>query len=258
MDRRDRITLLHAAVWLQRLKGCGRRYPPHVLESEIKRGERLLRFTCHDDDAATFDLLERTRLIGLEQPYSYDAVQHELTFDSPTLREQLLANPDIAEIDDLGIVGAVVTQTLSGLGPESEALAPKDERWFTPWDKLVEAFDALVAEQYAERDGGRYRWHPRLLGLLFEWGWTSDLDSDARKARLMKIWESMPAGLKAELTAEGIPDALSLAMIMGYCWRPDDGWSYPPNEPIDAGEIQLKGGHLPTAMGIVELLRAAD
>lgn len=257
MDRRNRTILLHAAVWLQRLNGNGRPFPEQVLTSQIKTGEKLLRWTCHDADDFIFDLLDRAGLIGPSERWSYDGETYELRFEAATLWEHLAFDPAVGAIDDTSILRAFVEKAWTGVGPQSGRLVPEDERWFTPWSRLIDSFHVLVAEGYAQRDGNRYRLTRRLLGLLAEWGWSVELDSDAHKRRLMEIWDSMPEPLKAQLAQGEGPSALELAMIMGYCWHEDEGWTYPPAEGMDrADRTMLKGGHIPTAIGIFEILRA--
>jgi hypothetical protein len=146
---------------------------------------------------------------------------------------------------------------LLSTGPRScERLALEDESWFLPWARLIEPLEALAIEGYAERDGARYRLTRRLLALLADWGWSVDLDSEARRRRLMEIWDTMPEPLKAQLALAEGPPTLELAMIMGYCWREDEGWTFPPAEGGDrADRTVLQGGHIPIAAGIVEILR---
>jgi len=255
MNNGHRAILLHAAVWLQRLNGYGRPYPATVLASEIKRGERLHRWTCHEGDDFTFEVLEKAGLTGAEEPYSYDGMLHPLTFERPTLREELEAN-NLGQVDHLSIVRMFAEQVITKVGPESEKLAPWDDSWFVPWAKLTEAFDVLAVEGYMGKLGNRYRLHHNLLTLLKERGWSVELDTKASNMRLMNIWETMPTNLKEELSNSGGSGALSLAVAMGYFWDEERGWVDGSLAGMDPNHLELKGGHIPTAIRIVDLLRA--
>lgn len=101
---------------------------------------------------------------------------------------------------------------------------------------------AGLGQSSAEAGGAPLLRHPAPA-----WGWQGKLIPPATRRT---------AALKAPLVEAGGPDALSLALIMSDCWNPDEGWTYPPKDPIAPGDLHLRGGHLPTAIDIVSLLRS--
>ncbi len=80
------------------------------------------------------------------------------------------------------------------------------------------------------------------------------IDEQAYLANLQTIWETMPAKLKQEVVGEQDKvQALVLAWAIGEFWSQNDGWNLSLHN-VDTEEIHLKGGHLPDAIRIAQLV----
>ncbi len=73
--------------------------------------------------------------------------------------------------------------------------------------------------------------------------------------RLRAIWETMPSKVKREVLGEdGKVQALILAWAMGEFWSYEAGW-FIASQDRSTDEFQLKGGHLPDAIKIAQMVK---
>ncbi|MDJ0977308.1 MAG: hypothetical protein QNI87_02110 [Erythrobacter sp.] len=81
-----------------------------------------------------------------------------------------------------------------------------------------------------------------------------EFDGDAYLERLRSIWETMPLKVKRVVLAEdGKVQALVLAWAMGEFWSQENGWITELQDG-SSEEIRLRGGHIPDAIKIAQMV----
>lgn len=81
-----------------------------------------------------------------------------------------------------------------------------------------------------------------------------EFDEQAYIDRLRAIWETMPSKVKREVLGEdGKVQVIVLAWAVGEFWSYQNGWVI-ASQDASTEEIRLKGGHIPDAVKIAQLV----
>lgn len=235
------------------------------LNDEIPNGALFTQWLCHRDHDEIFDALDKLGFLSREAAQgSHDNHIHALKIEYPTLGEQLKRKPVSGSVDEQWLIGCFVELAdrmgrHNVLGNVRLRGIPIQKNWFAVPAYYDAAMRDIAGAGYCEYENGKAKWLPAVTAIMearFLWidGRTVD---EIRGARLIEIWDKMPDEVRdLALSGCGYPEPMTLAFLMGHFWNESTGWNFKPGD-LDPNTFKtLKGGHLPDAIGISEMVKS--